>query len=203
MNALAACLALLVNCAYAVAALGAAERYGIAVRLLSGTGLATLTAGTAVECLALFVSHDRTIQISILLVFGAVIIGAACDAVCGYVFDAVTVPCMAAMLLVSAANHTFGDVARGALVAGGCLYVLHALTHGRGLGLGDVKLACCIGAYAGTTNGIEALGIAFVLGGAYAAFLLVTERARFGAEIRFAPYLAAGMAVVTFHGVAL
>lgn len=78
---------------------------------------------------------------------------------------------------------------------------LYALTHGRGLGLGDAKLACCIGAATGAANGLESLGTAFVLGGTYAAYLLASKRARRKDELRFAPYLAAGLAAVALHGV--
>lgn len=196
---LAACLAIAVNCAYAIAALVAAERYQVVLRLASGSGLAILAAGTTLECAALFVSHGGLTQLVTIVACGAVVTAAACDAVCGYVFDAVTLPCVAMLLVLSIVAHAFTTVAGGALAAGGSLYVLHALTRGRGLGLGDVKLACCIGACVGALRGIEALGIAFVLGGSYAAFLLLTKRARIGAELRFAPYLAAGMAIVIFH----
>lgn len=78
---------------------------------------------------------------------------------------------------------------------------LYALTHGRGLGLGDAKLACCIGAATGAANGLESLGTAFVLGGTYAAYLLASKRACRKDELRFAPYLAAGLAAVALHGV--
>jgi prepilin signal peptidase PulO-like enzyme (type II secretory pathway) len=116
------------------------------------------------------------------------------------VFDAITLPCLALAIVISLVNHTAGQVTGGALAAGGSLFALYAITRGRGLGLGDVKLACCIGAGAGALGGLEALGLAFVFGGAYAALLLITKRAQFGAELRFAPYLAAGMALVIVHG---
>lgn len=197
--ALLACIALGVNCAYAVCAITAASRYGIALRFTGGAGLAVLAAGTAVEVAAIN-THDGFTQIALLIAFGAVITGAACDAACGYVFDVITMPCLALLLLLSIASHTFTVFAFGVLACGGALMILYALTRGRGLGLGDVKLACCIGAAAGAAGGVEALGIAFVLGGAYAAFLLGTGRARRGGELRFAPYLAAGTALIALHG---
>lgn len=203
MTALLTCVALSVNCSYAVAALSAAARNGIYVRLGRGIGLGIILTGTAIECAILFNAHDVVTQIAILVAFGAVIVSAACDASCGYVFDAITAPCLAVMFVVSIVFHTFVDVSWGAAAAGGSLYLLHAVTKGRGLGLGDAKLACCIGACAGVLGGLEALGVAFVLGGVIAGFLLLSKRARRGTELRFAPYLATGLAIVMLHGSAL
>lgn len=194
------CVACALNCAYATAGLWAAVRCGIELRLRAGPGCAILLCGTTIEAFALALSHDGTMRAAMLVAFGAVITAAACDAACGYVFDAITLPCIAMMLAVSLISQTIGACALGAIAAGGCLFALYAITRGRGLGLGDVKLACCIGAAAGALGGVEALGIAFVLGGMWAAFLLLTRRERLGAEIRFAPYLAAGMALIMIHG---
>lgn len=199
-TALLACIAVAVNCAYAVVGLWAAARCGVELRLRGVPGCALLLCGTFAEVVALTISHGGVTRVAMLIAFGAVVTAAACDAACGYVFDAITLPCIGMMLTASAISQTFGACALGALAAGGCLLGLYAVTRGRGLGLGDVKLACCIGAAAGVLGGVEALGIAFVLGGVWAAFLLMTHRARFGAEIRFAPYLAAGMALVIIHG---
>lgn len=200
--ALLTCIALGVNCAYAAAGIAAAARCGITLRFTRGAALPVVAAGTAAECAAVITQRGVS-EATLLLAFGAVVTGAASDAACGYVFDWITLPCLALLLLLSIATQTFTVFALGVLACGGTLMVLYALTRGRGLGLGDVKLACCIGAAAGAWGGIEALGIAFVLGGAYAAVLLATGRARRGAELRFAPYLAAGTALIVLRGGAL
>jgi leader peptidase (prepilin peptidase)/N-methyltransferase len=70
---------------------------------------------------------------------------------------------------------------------------------GRGLGLGDAKLACCIGAALGPSDGLASLGIAFVLGGAYAGFLLVSRRGRRSDAVPFAPYLAFGTVLMSLY----
>lgn len=196
---LLACIVLAVNCGYAAAGIAAASRCGIVLGFKHGAGPAVFAGGTVVECAAV-IAHDGISQIILLIAFGAVITGAACDAACGYVFDSITLPCLALLLLVSIVSQTLAVFSIGVVACGGALMMLYALTRGRGLGLGDVKLACCIGAATGALGGVEALGIAFVLGGAYAAFLLVTGRAQWGAELRFAPYLAAGTALIALHG---
>lgn len=44
----------------------------------------------------------------------------------------------------------------------------------------------------GVASGFAAIGLAFVFGGAYGIWLLVTRRAGAGASIRFGPFIAAG-----------
>jgi prepilin signal peptidase PulO-like enzyme (type II secretory pathway) len=198
--ALIGCAVIGVNSLFAAAGLVAAMRYGISATLSRGVGLAMLVSATVVEFAVLSLRTNDTGTGLLVLAFGAVAAGAACDAACGYVFDTITLPCLGAMLLYAAITQSVGPFIAGAAIAGGSLALLHALTRGRGLGLGDVKLACCIGGGAGLAAGIEALGIAFVLGGVYAAYLLVTKRGQRGDELRFAPYMAAGMALAVLAG---
>jgi prepilin signal peptidase PulO-like enzyme (type II secretory pathway) len=200
--AMLASAAICVNAVFATAGLAAAARYGIRVNLAQGPGLFVLVGSTVAELAALtWRGYDASTGL-LVLAFGAVAAGAACDAASGYVFDVITLPCLGILLACAAITHAFVQVSLGATVAGGSLALLYALTRGRGLGLGDVKLACCIGAGAGVMGGIEALGIAFTLGGAYAAYVLLTKRGERGDEMRFAPYMAAGMALALAFGAA-
>lgn len=199
MSGVSVCGIAVVNCVYAVLALSAAKRCGVDLSLASGLGLKVLLLGSAAES-AIGVYLHTGLSASIVFAFGAAIVGAACDAVCGYVFDAITMP---AFLLTCACvlwAGTAAAAAEGAVAAAGVLGILYVITCGRGVGLGDVKLAACIGAGIGVAGGLEALGVAFVSGGAYAAYVLLAKRARRGDELCFAPYLAAGMAVAILHG---
>lgn len=117
------------------------------------------------------------------------------DLASGYVFDVVTLPTLAALLFAAAVNAHFAAAAAGALAAGGALAALYVVTAGRGLGFGDVKLACCIGAAFGAADALRCLEIAFVLGGIYAAALLCLRRAKRGDEVPFAPFLFAAMLI--------
>lgn len=114
---------------------------------------------------------------------------AATDLATGYVFDAVTLPSLVALFIAAALNARFTGAVAGTLAAGGALAALHFVTRGRGLGFGDVKLACCIGAAFGAARALRCLQIAFVLGGVYAVALLLLRKAKRGDEIRFAPFL--------------
>jgi leader peptidase (prepilin peptidase)/N-methyltransferase len=120
------------------------------------------------------------------------LVAAVVDARTGLIPDALTRTTAFAALGCAVANGVAPLACGGAYAVGGALLALHILTRGRGLGLGDVKLGTAIGAGFGPATGLVALGAAFVLGGVYASWLLLTRRARRGDAIRFGPFLAAG-----------
>ena len=190
-----------VTCAYAAAATLAARRYCVPLTFHSVTPMCILFCGTLAECAAVSLYGGIATKAMLIAALSAAVTAAASDAACGYVFDAVTLPCLAVMGAIAALSHTFPAFAAGAATGGACLGLLYAATLGRGLGLGDVKLGCCIGGAAGALGVLQALGLAFVLGGIYAAILLLRKGARRGDEMRFAPYMAAGLFAVVFHGV--
>lgn len=124
------------------------------------------------------------------------LVAAVIDARTGYIPDRISGATALAALLLAAASGTAGAALAGALAAGGTLLALYLLTNRRGIGLGDVKLAAALGLGFGPTASTVALGVAFVAGGAYATWLLVTRRARRGDAVRFGPFLAAGALAV-------
>jgi prepilin signal peptidase PulO-like enzyme (type II secretory pathway) len=135
------------------------------------------------------------ITLATIAVVAAVSVAAVIDARCGAIFDPLTQALAICAFLAAPFGGTLGAALLGALGTGGALLALHALTHRRGIGLGDVKLAAGIGAGLGLTGGAVGLGTAFALGGAYGAWLLATHRARRGARLRFGPFVAAGTCV--------
>jgi len=133
-----------------------------------------------------------------LAVMTGALVAAVVDARTGLIPDAVTRTTALAALGYAAANGAAPLACGGAYAVGGTLLALHLLTRGRGLGLGDVKLGTAIGAGIGPAAGLIALGTAFVLGGMYASWLLLTRRARRDDAIRFGPFLAAGTLAAAF-----
>jgi leader peptidase (prepilin peptidase) / N-methyltransferase len=120
------------------------------------------------------------------------VVAAVADARTGFIPDAITRTTGLAALALAAWSGGAAGACGGAYAVGGGLLLLHLLTGGRGLGLGDVKLGTAIGIGLGPAAGSLALGAAFVAGGAYAGWLLATRRARRGDALRFGPFLAAG-----------
>jgi leader peptidase (prepilin peptidase)/N-methyltransferase len=127
-----------------------------------------------------------------LIALAGALAAAAVDARTGYIPDRLTRTTAFAALAFAAAGGAAVTACGGAFAVGGFLLGLHVLTRGRGLGLGDVKLGTAIGVGLGPSAGMLALGMAFVAGGAYAAWLLAARRAGRGDAIRFGPFLAAG-----------
>ena len=127
-----------------------------------------------------------------------VLLAAIHDARTGYIPDRVSLGGFIIICACSYAAGTLPNALLGAGTAGGALAFLYAVTAGRGLGLGDVKLALSIGAALGPILGLVALGLAFIFGACIAIALLVLRRIGRGHEMYFAPYLAAGTVVASF-----
>jgi leader peptidase (prepilin peptidase) / N-methyltransferase len=134
------------------------------------------------------------------IVLGGVAVAAIADARTGFVFTPLTLLLGLAALLAATVDGGAARAGSGMLVVGGTLFALHALTAGRGIGLGDVRLGCAVGAAFGAIPGLIALAWAFVLGGAYGSILLVTGRAKRGSEIPFAPFIAVATIVASGPG---
>jgi prepilin signal peptidase PulO-like enzyme (type II secretory pathway) len=184
--------ATLFDALFVTLALYGARRAGVVAGLTSRGAMTILGFGLCLQ-LVLAGAYGARLPLAFIVLLSAGTVAAATDAAGGYVFDAVTLPALAVLLSIAAFAHQLPGAAVGAGIAGGAMFALYAVTLGRGLGLGDVKLACCAGAGLGAYSGLISLGVAFVLGGLYAAFLLITRRGSRGDEIRFAPYMAAGI----------
>lgn len=134
------------------------------------------------------------------VLLGGIAVAAICDARTGRIFAPLTTLLAATTLAAAVLDGRAASAATGALAVGAALFALHALTAGRGIGLGDVRLGIGLGAGLGVAPGLVALACAFVFGGAVAAVLLATGRARRGGTLRFAPYLAAGTVAALVAG---
>ncbi len=110
----------------------------------------------------------------------------------GSIFDPLTASMLLASLMLAAVNGSVVDGCRGAVSVGAALLALHAISNGRGIGLGDVKLGAALGMALGVVGGLTAIALAFVFGGTYGAWLLATRRAQRKTSIRFGPFIAAG-----------
>ncbi len=158
--------------------------------LLSGRHLVVLAVWTIAEIAV----EDRRgyVQLVYPLLMGAIGVSVVTDRAEGCILDVVTLP-SCAFAIVAESSKKYGlDSMMGALAVSGAMLLLYAVTRGRGLGLGDVKLAAVTGALLGAESGLFSLGVSFVLGGCVAAFLIVCAGANRRAAVPFAPYIAAG-----------
>ncbi len=88
----------------------------------------------------------------------------------------------------------------GAIVIGGFLFLIYALTKGKGMGFGDVKLGVLLGLMLGLTNGILALILSFIIGSIFAIILLIFKKKNLKAQVPFGPFLSLGFFIVIFFG---
>jgi len=80
------------------------------------------------------------------------------------------------------------------------LFLIWALTKGRGMGLGDVKLAFLMGLVLGYPKVIVAFYLAFLTGAIVGVILILAKKARFGQKIAFGPFLAAATIITVLWG---
>lgn len=118
-------------------------------------------------------------------------------------------PATVAGIVLLVAGH-FPDTAAGDLIEaaiGGAAYfvvmLLLALIVKGGIGFGDVKLAFLIGVFAGylSLGHVLLTGIgSFLIGGAVAAFLLITRKASRKDAVPFGPFMTTAVVITIFFG---
>lgn len=92
-------------------------------------------------------------------------------------------------------GHLIGSVA-----AGGILLALFAITRGRGIGFGDVKLAFALGLAFAWPDSIIIIGLAFILGALAAVPALVAGKAGMRTALPFGPFLALAAVLILAFG---
>lgn len=75
------------------------------------------------------------------------------------------------------------------------ILLIHLVTKGRGMGLGDVKLTLGLGFWLGLTKGFIFLFLAFLIGGIVAFLLLILKKANLKTKIAFGPFLIIGFLI--------
>ncbi len=96
-------------------------------------------------------------------------------------------------------RHLGGDILIG---LGGSLFflLLHLITRGKGMGLGDVKFAFFMGFFLGWPKILAAFYIAFLTGAVVGVILILMKRKKFGQHLAFGPFLVLATIVVWFFG---
>ncbi len=95
------------------------------------------------------------------------------------------------------------DVAAGGIVIGGTFFAMAVATRGKGMGMGDVKLALFVGFALGLTIGIRALLVTALAGGAFAVLLMLIRIRKRQDIMPYGPFISAGaLALLFWQGVA-
>ena len=86
----------------------------------------------------------------------------------------------------------------GAMVMSGFFWVMHAVSKGKWIGGGDVKLAIWLGLLIGLKMVYPALMIAYVVGAVVAIFLMIKGKKGMKSQLPFGPFLILGAYVTVF-----
>lgn len=91
------------------------------------------------------------------------------------------------------------DALFGALIFGGFLFLLYALTRGKGMGFGDVYVGVALGIVFGFPASIEVITISFWVGAVVGiALLALKTRFTMKSEVPFVPFLFIGAVIGAF-----
>jgi len=87
-----------------------------------------------------------------------------------------------------------------ALGASGFLLILNLITKGKGMGMGDVKLAIFMGLFLGYFKTIVALYVAFIVGAIWGLILMILKKANRKSQVPFGPFMILGIFVAWWLG---
>jgi prepilin signal peptidase PulO-like enzyme (type II secretory pathway) len=91
----------------------------------------------------------------------------------------------------------------GALFGGGFFLALVLATRGKGMGMGDVKLAFPLGFLFGWPGIVLLTGASFIIGAAAGIVAIVRGTKTIKASLPFGPFLAIGALIIFFFGAAI
>jgi leader peptidase (prepilin peptidase)/N-methyltransferase len=80
------------------------------------------------------------------------------------------------------------------------LLLLHLITRGKGMGLGDVKLALLGGLVLGWPSTLIWMMLSFIIGAIVGLILILLKKAEFGKHIAFGPFLVASFFIALLFG---
>ena len=123
------------------------------------------------------------------------------------ILNRVTYPAVVVALGLSFVSPglSIGAAVAGAAAIGLFFFILNILSRG-GIGLGDAKLGCVIGAVCGISGDLNHIGALYaviygiLLGGAVSVVLLALRLRGMKDPIPYGPFLCAGAAIILFHG---
>lgn len=97
------------------------------------------------------------------------------------------------------AEPLFGSIL-SAILIGGFFMALIAVTKGKGMGGGDVKLGALMGLVLGFPQSLVAVMLAFLSGATISLILIFSGKKHFGQSIPFGPFLVLGSLITLFWG---
>ncbi|MCR4328089.1 MAG: prepilin peptidase [Patescibacteria group bacterium] len=103
-------------------------------------------------------------------------------------------------ILLLAQSHIWVNKLLGFLAGAFGLGILAVATRGKGMGMGDIKLAAALGVVFGWPDIAVLLGIAFVLGAIAGILEIATAKNTLNGTLPFGPFIALGATMLFFGG---
>lgn len=95
---------------------------------------------------------------------------------------------------------SFSNLLLGAIISAGFIGLLVLITRGKGMGIGDIKLALLVGFILGWPNIVIGLSLAFIIGAIVGLMLLISKTKKLKSSIPFGPFLVIGFYIALFWG---
>ena len=112
--------------------------------------------------------------------------------------DAFVIPSAAFALAFAAVQHRVLAGVESAAIAGGTFGLIHLATRGRGMGLGDVKLAAALSLALPLAGGVALVVVSFVVGAVVAVPVLLAGRRGRRDALPFGPFLVIAAYLLVF-----
>lgn len=148
----------------------------------------------ATDLLWLWLARDIVLTLFLIIIF-------VYDFKYSLIFDRYTIPAAVAALVANALlGVSIGSLVFGILVLFALFLLQNALSRGRLMGAGDVRMGVLMGAMLGLTHGVFALAMAYVLGALVGIALLLARCQSPHDRVPFGPFLAVASFVMLVWG---
>ena len=112
----------------------------------------------------------------------------------------ILIGCAVVLIFVGAIHESPLQYFLSALVASGFLLILNLITKGKGMGMGDVKLAVFMGLFLGYPKTIIAFYVAFIVGAILGLILMIFNKANKKTQVPFGPFMILGFFMAWWFG---
>ena len=116
------------------------------------------------------------------------------------IFPAIAIAAIYAIINILNTKYKILDTIIAASIGSLFFYALYAISRGKWIGFGDVKLAIFMGLILGWPNILAGLLLGFLLGGIIGVILILIHRKKMKSQVSFGPFLVVGTLIAMFWG---
>lgn len=146
---------------------------------------------TALSWVGLYLYFGLTIMTGVYMFWTAVLIVIfVYDFLHQLILDRVTIPAGFGIFITAFFTHQhFDNLVIGALVGGGFFFLQYALTNGRWVGGGDIRLGVLMGLMLGWPGVLFAIGLAYMVGAIVGVTLIAIGKKKMSSQVPFGTFL--------------